>query len=60
MYQVGDILKSKWQDWEIYVVLDTKSKKGGYSFTTYELFCPQRNKCFYPVERIVLREYEKV
>lgn len=60
MYKVGDILKNKWQHWETYVVLDTKSKKAGYSFTTYELFCPQRNTYFYPVERIVQREYEEV
>ena len=58
MYKIGDVLIQAWKD-ETYIILDTASKKAGYSFVTYELYCVQSKKYSYPVPRIVEREYER-
>jgi hypothetical protein len=58
MHEVGDVLINCWK-YETYIILDTVSKKAGYSFVTYELYCVQTKKYSYPVSRIVEREYER-
>lgn len=58
--QIGDVLTQCWHQNQIFIVVQTKTYKAGWGIATFELYCPQTNSFYYPQEKVVYKEYEKV